>query len=75
VRSTPSGWLRSTSSRLVDDGEHRKVVVGRPLDDVGTVLNVGRDRGEDRDAVPTLPSLRPPRTPGPRQPMTVFDPR
>ena len=30
---------------------------------LGAVLNVGRDRGEDRDAPPTLPSVRPPRTP------------
>jgi diacylglycerol O-acyltransferase len=30
---------------------------------VGTVLNVGRDRGEDRDPPPPLPSVRPPRTP------------
>jgi diacylglycerol O-acyltransferase len=30
---------------------------------LGTVLNLGRDRGDDRDAPPALPSLRPPRTP------------
>jgi len=30
---------------------------------LGTVLNLGRDRGDERDAVATLPSLRPPRTP------------
>jgi diacylglycerol O-acyltransferase / wax synthase len=30
---------------------------------VGTVLNLGRNRGEDRDPPPPLPSVRPPRTP------------
>jgi len=30
---------------------------------LGTVLNIGRDRGEERDALPPLPSARPPRTP------------
>jgi diacylglycerol O-acyltransferase / wax synthase len=30
---------------------------------LGTVLNLGRDRGEDRDPPPPLPSVRPPRTP------------
>ena len=30
---------------------------------LGTVLNLGRDRGEERDHAPTLPSGRPPRTP------------
>ena len=30
---------------------------------VGTVLNLGRNRGEDRDPPPTLPSAQPPRTP------------
>lgn len=30
---------------------------------LGAVLNVGRDRGEDRDQAPRLPSVRPPRTP------------
>jgi diacylglycerol O-acyltransferase / wax synthase len=30
---------------------------------VGTVLNLGRNRGEDRDPPPRLPSIRPPRTP------------
>jgi len=30
---------------------------------IGTVLNLGRDRGEDRDPPSPLPSVRPPRTP------------
>jgi WS/DGAT/MGAT family acyltransferase len=30
---------------------------------LGTVLNLGRNRGEDRDPPPPLPSVRPPRTP------------
>ena len=30
---------------------------------LGSVLNLGRNRGEDRDRPPRLPSLRPPRTP------------
>jgi WS/DGAT/MGAT family acyltransferase len=30
---------------------------------LGTVLNLGRNRGEDRDPPPRLPSVRPPRTP------------
>lgn len=30
---------------------------------LGTVLNIGRDRGEERDAPLALPSVRPPRTP------------
>jgi diacylglycerol O-acyltransferase len=30
---------------------------------IGTVLNLGRNRGEDRDPPPPLPSVRPPRTP------------
>jgi diacylglycerol O-acyltransferase len=30
---------------------------------LGTLLNLGRDRGEERDVPPTLPSVRPPRTP------------
>ena len=30
---------------------------------LGTVLNLGRDRGEERDVPPPLPSVRPPRTP------------
>jgi diacylglycerol O-acyltransferase / wax synthase len=30
---------------------------------LGTVLNFGRNRGEDRDPPPELPSIRPPRTP------------
>lgn len=30
---------------------------------LGTVLNLGRDRGDDRDPLPQLPSVRPPRTP------------
>jgi WS/DGAT/MGAT family acyltransferase len=30
---------------------------------LGTLLNLGRDRGEDRDVPPPLPSVRPPRTP------------
>lgn len=30
---------------------------------LGTVLNLGRDRGEDRDPLSQLPSVRPPRTP------------
>jgi diacylglycerol O-acyltransferase / wax synthase len=30
---------------------------------LGRVLNLGRDRGEDRDPPPPLPSVRPPRTP------------
>ena len=30
---------------------------------LGSVLNLGRDRGDDRDTHSTLPSLRPPRTP------------
>jgi WS/DGAT/MGAT family acyltransferase len=30
---------------------------------VGTALNLGRRRGEDRDPVPALPQIRPPRTP------------
>ncbi|HEX5923340.1 MAG TPA: wax ester/triacylglycerol synthase family O-acyltransferase [Baekduia sp.] len=34
--------------------------LGGPL---GTVLNLGRDRGEDRDTPSPLPSVRPPRTP------------
>ena len=29
----------------------------------GALLNIGRDRGEERDALPPLPSVRPPRTP------------
>jgi WS/DGAT/MGAT family acyltransferase len=36
---------------------------------LGTVLNLGRDRGEERDPPPTLPSVRPPRTPF-NQPIT-----
>jgi hypothetical protein len=30
---------------------------------LGTILNLGRDRGEDRDPPPPLPGVRPPRTP------------
>jgi WS/DGAT/MGAT family acyltransferase len=30
---------------------------------LGTVLNIGRDRGEERDTASSLPSVRPPRTP------------
>jgi WS/DGAT/MGAT family acyltransferase len=30
---------------------------------LGTVLNLGRDRGEERDTASPLPSVRPPRTP------------
>ena len=30
---------------------------------LGTVLNLGRNRGDDRDPPPLLPSVRPPRTP------------
>jgi diacylglycerol O-acyltransferase / wax synthase len=30
---------------------------------LGTLLNLGRDRGEERDVPPPLPSVRPPRTP------------
>jgi diacylglycerol O-acyltransferase len=30
---------------------------------LGAALNIGRDRGEDRDPPPPLPSVRPPRTP------------
>jgi WS/DGAT/MGAT family acyltransferase len=30
---------------------------------LGTVLNIGRDRGEERDRATPLPSVRPPRTP------------
>jgi diacylglycerol O-acyltransferase / wax synthase len=30
---------------------------------LGAVLNLGRNRGEDRDRPPRLPSMRPPRTP------------
>ena len=30
---------------------------------LGAVLNLGRDRGQERDAPPVLPSIRPPRTP------------
>ncbi|WP_027008475.1 WS/DGAT/MGAT family O-acyltransferase [Conexibacter woesei] len=30
---------------------------------LGTLLNLGRDRGQERDVPPTLPSVRPPRTP------------
>src|SRR4051794_19594994 len=30
---------------------------------VGAVLNLGRDRGDERDEPPPLPSVRPPRTP------------
>jgi diacylglycerol O-acyltransferase / wax synthase len=30
---------------------------------LGTVLNLGRDRGDDRDPVPVLPPMRPPSTP------------
>src|SRR3954453_21434724 len=30
---------------------------------LGTLLNLGRDRGEERDVPPSLPSVRPPRTP------------
>lgn len=30
---------------------------------LGTVLNLGRNRGEDRDPPPPLPGVRPPRTP------------
>jgi diacylglycerol O-acyltransferase len=30
---------------------------------LGTLLNLGRDRGEERDVAPPLPSVRPPRTP------------
>jgi WS/DGAT/MGAT family acyltransferase len=30
---------------------------------LGTLLNIGRDRGEDRDTPTPLPSVRPPRTP------------
>jgi diacylglycerol O-acyltransferase len=30
---------------------------------LGTLLNMGRNRGEDRDSPPQLPSARPPRTP------------
>ena len=30
---------------------------------LGTLLNVGRDRGEERDVASPLPSVRPPRTP------------
>ena len=36
---------------------------------IGSVLNLGRDRGEDRDVPPTLPVGRPPRTPF-NQPIT-----
>jgi WS/DGAT/MGAT family acyltransferase len=30
---------------------------------LGTIVNLGRNRGEDRDRPPRLPSVRPPRTP------------
>src|SRR5437667_408374 len=46
----------------------RMVAAPRPMQrgprgPVGTVLNLGRNRGEDRDPPPTLPSAQPPRTP------------
>jgi diacylglycerol O-acyltransferase / wax synthase len=45
---------------LIAMGDQVRRSLSGPL---GTVMNLGRNRGDDRDPPPRLPSMRPPRTP------------
>jgi diacylglycerol O-acyltransferase len=60
ARTTGEIGQATRNPALVAAGNQLRGSLRGPL---GTLLNLGRDRGEDRDTPPTLPSVRPPRTP------------
>src|SRR4051812_5226977 len=60
ARSTAELGRATRNPALVNAADNVRRSLRGPL---GTMMNLGRDRGEDRDPPPPLPSARPPRTP------------